>query len=230
MGSKARVLIIGGGFGGLFTALHLAGHADVTLLSDEERFTFRPLLYEYLSGEVEEWHIAPAYQELIDERIRFVQGQATDVDLSARQVSLANDHEPLEYDVLVLAVGGLTNFAGVPGAAEHSLSFRGIEDADRLRQRMVKALIDPPDPPRTYAVPDFRRGRQRQRRRTFHQMRICSMTPSTTGLKGNPACWSSRWALELCPEWRRHPNIENALHLSRVEVHTLLASARRRNS
>jgi len=53
MNSKAKVVIIGGGFGGLFTALELAGHADVTLLSDEPRFTFRPLLYEYLSGEVE---------------------------------------------------------------------------------------------------------------------------------------------------------------------------------
>ena len=76
MASKARVLIIGGGFAGLFTGLELAGHADVTLLSEEDRFTFRPLLYEYLSGEVEEWHIAPPYQELIDERINFVKGRA----------------------------------------------------------------------------------------------------------------------------------------------------------
>src|SRR6185295_5617554 len=102
MTSKARVLIIGGGFGGLFTALELAGHVDVTLLSEEERFTFRPLLYEYLSGEVEEWHIAPPYHELIDERINFVKGRATELDLAARKVSLADDPESqnrsLDYD------------------------------------------------------------------------------------------------------------------------------------
>src|SRR6476646_5974377 len=116
MASKAKVLIVGGGFGGLFTALELAGHTDVTLLSAEDRFTFRPLLYEYLSGEVEEWHIAPPYHELIDERINFVQGQAIDLDLSARRVIVASDlpasQRPLEYDALVVAVGGLTNFAG----------------------------------------------------------------------------------------------------------------------
>src|SRR5882757_1125391 len=144
MASKAKVLIIGGGFGGLFTALELAGHAEVTLLSAEDRFTFRPLLYEYLSGEVEEWHIAPAYGELIDERVKFVKGHATDLDLAARRVTFAEGSEPgeksLDYDALVIAVGGLTNFAGVPGAQEYALQFRGIDDADRLRQRMVDAL------------------------------------------------------------------------------------------
>src|ERR1700681_3540516 len=95
MASKARVLIIGGGFGGLFMALELARHADVTLLSEEDRFTFRPLLYEYLSGEVEEWHIAPPYHELIDERIKFVKGRATNLDLSARKMSLADGPDEL---------------------------------------------------------------------------------------------------------------------------------------
>ena len=66
---QTRVVIIGGGIGGLFTALELAGNADVTLISDEDHFLFTPMLYEYLSGEVEEWHIAPKYKELIDERI-----------------------------------------------------------------------------------------------------------------------------------------------------------------
>lgn len=228
MGSKSRVLIIGGGFGGLFTALHLAGDADVTLLSDEDRFTFRPLLYEYLSGEVEEWHIAPAYQELIDERIRFVQGQATDVDLSAKQVSLANNLAPLEYDVLVLAVGGLTNFAGVPGAAEHSLSFRGIEDADRLRQRMVKALdqIPPELPPQdvrsalTFAVVG---GGASGVELSTKMADLLNDAFTRRSLKGEPRVLVIEMGDRVVPgmgeDIRQY--VEHALHLSRVEVHTL---------
>jgi NADH dehydrogenase len=228
MVSKSRALIIGGGFGGLFTALHLAGDADVTLLSDEDRFTFRPLLYEYLSGEVEEWHIAPAYHELIDERIRFIKGQATNVDLSARQVSLANDHEPLEYDVLVLSVGGLTNFAGVPGAAEHSLSFRSIEDADRLRQRMVDALDQiPPDlPPQdvrsalTFAVVG---GGASGVELSTKMADLLNDAFSRRSLKGEPRVLVIEMGDRVVPgmgeEIREY--VEHALHLSRVEVHTM---------
>ena len=51
--SNPRIVIIGGGFGGLFTALDIAGAGDVTLISDADHFLFTPMLYEYLSGEVE---------------------------------------------------------------------------------------------------------------------------------------------------------------------------------
>ncbi|HYE15407.1 MAG TPA: FAD-dependent oxidoreductase, partial [Pyrinomonadaceae bacterium] len=63
---RARIVIVGGGFGGLFTALGLAGAGQVTLVSNEDHFLHTPLLYEYLSGEVEAWHIAPRYGELLD--------------------------------------------------------------------------------------------------------------------------------------------------------------------
>ncbi|HEY0097567.1 MAG TPA: NAD(P)/FAD-dependent oxidoreductase [Pyrinomonadaceae bacterium] len=137
---QARILIIGGGFGGLFTALDLAGDGEVTLVSAEDHFTFRPMLYEYLSGEVEAWHIAPHYRELLDDKIRFIHGAATDVDFEARRVVIEGWAEPQSYDVLVLAVGGVTNYAGVEGAQEYALPFRGIADADALRNRMIETL------------------------------------------------------------------------------------------
>lgn len=138
---QARILVIGGGFGGLFTALELAGEAEVTLVSAEDHFTFRPMLYEYLSGEVEAWHIAPHYRELFDDdKIRFIHGSASDVDFKARSVAIEGWAKRETYDVLVLAVGGVTNYAGVEGAEEHALPFRGISDADALRNRMIDAL------------------------------------------------------------------------------------------
>src|ERR687894_500288 len=79
--AQPRIVVIGGGFGGLFTALDLTGAGEVTLISREDHFLFTPLLYEYLSGEVEAWHIAPNYKELLDERIRFIRGDVTEIDL-----------------------------------------------------------------------------------------------------------------------------------------------------
>lgn len=138
--SKPRIVIIGGGIGGLFTALELAGEGDITLVTDEDHFLFTPMLYEYLSGEVEEWHIAPKYNELLDERVKHVQRPAAGVDFQARRVMLNSPAETLPYDILVLAVGGVTNYAGVPGAEEFAIPFRKIAHADLLRQRMVDAL------------------------------------------------------------------------------------------
>jgi len=147
---QARILIVGGGFGGLFTALQLTGTAtEVTLISGEDHFLFTPMLYEYLSGEVEAWQIAPRYKELLDERIRFIRGEATDIDLDRREVAIDGRTRRVGYDVLVLACGGVASFAGVEGAAEHALPFRTIAQADALRNRMIAALdrIAPDAPP-----------------------------------------------------------------------------------
>ena len=146
---KARIVIVGGGFGGVFSALDLAGSGNVTLISDDDHFLFTPMLYEYLSGEVEAWHIAPDYKELLDDNINFVQGEVTGIDLATREVIVASRKGPITYDVLVLAVGGVTNYAGVEGAEQHASPFRKLAHADQLRQRMIDALdhIPPSLPP-----------------------------------------------------------------------------------
>jgi NADH dehydrogenase len=136
---RARILVVGGGFGGLFTALGLAGAGDVTLVSNDDHFLHTPLLYEYLSGEVEAWHIAPPYRELFDD-VRFIQGAVTDVDFDAKEVAVAGRVRRFAYDYLVLAVGGVTSFWGVEGAEQHSLPFRKVRHADELRRRMIDAL------------------------------------------------------------------------------------------
>lgn len=144
--NRARICIVGGGFGGLFTALDLAGAGDVTLISREDHFVFTPMLYEYMSGEVEAWHIAPTYRELLDDRVRFIRGEVTEVNFRAHEVLIEGRVRRLGYDFLVLAVGGVTNYWGVEGAAEHALPFRRVAHAEALRQRMIDALDRiPPD-------------------------------------------------------------------------------------
>lgn len=137
-----KILVIGGGHGGLFTALELVGSGEVTLISDTDYFCFKPLLYEYLSGEVEAWHIAPYYKELFDDEIEFIKAKVENIDFTRNTVKLSTRKENIDYDVLVLAVGGVTNFWNVKGAEEFALPFRGITDADRLRKRMISAVDD----------------------------------------------------------------------------------------
>jgi NADH:ubiquinone reductase (non-electrogenic) len=137
--NRLKILIIGGGFGGLFTALDLPNSVDTTMVNDHDHFLFKPMLYEYLSGEVEAWHIAPDCKELLGDSASFIQGSVIAIDLNARTVTLASGRT-FSYDLLVLAPGAVTNYAGVKGAEEFSLPFRTLDDANRLRQRMTEAL------------------------------------------------------------------------------------------
>ncbi|HVS20289.1 MAG TPA: NAD(P)/FAD-dependent oxidoreductase [Pyrinomonadaceae bacterium] len=137
---KPRILIIGGGFGGLFSALDLSSAGDITLVSEEDHFLFTPMLYEYLSGEVQAWHIGPDYKELLDENVLLIRGVVTGINLNRREVTIESRAEKLAYDVLVLAVGGVTNYRGIEGAEQFTLPFRKLAHANALRRRMTEAL------------------------------------------------------------------------------------------
>jgi len=138
-----RICILGGGFGGLYTALRLtqlpwppAEVPEITLVDRHDRFVFSPLLYELLTGELQAWEIAPPFEQLLKgTSIRFVQGAVADIDLTARQVQLQNGRF-LDYDRLVLALGGETPLDGVPGAKEQAIPFRTVADAYRLEERL----------------------------------------------------------------------------------------------
>ncbi len=225
---KKRIVIAGGGFGGLFTALNLAGAGDVTLISDEDHFLFAPMLYEYLSGEVEEWHIAPQYKELLDQDINLVQDGVAGIDLEGRSVTFESSRGPLSYDVLVLAVGGVTNFAGVVGAAQFSLPFRKIAHADALRQRMVEALdAVPPDlPPQdvrsalTFAVVGAGASGAELSTKMADLLRDAF---ERRALRGEPRILLLEMGDKVVPGMGEEIRafVESALQKSRVELHTL---------
>lgn len=133
------ICILGGGFGGLYTALRLSQFdwqplrtPQIVLVDRNDRFLFAPLLYELMTGELNAWEIAPPYVELLaNTDIRFLQGKVSDIDLPAQTVQL-KDGQVLPYDCLVLALGGEPRLDLVPGAAEHAFPFQTIEDAYRL--------------------------------------------------------------------------------------------------
>ncbi|HKC64520.1 MAG TPA: NAD(P)/FAD-dependent oxidoreductase [Pyrinomonadaceae bacterium] len=224
---QARIVVIGGGFGGLFTVLDLAGAGEVTLLSPEDHFLFTPMLYEYLSGEVEAWHIAPYYKELLDESVRFIRGDATEVDLKAREVTVAGRKDKLSYDVLVLAVGGVTNYWNIEGAEEYAMPFRKLAHADALRHRMVDALDSvPPDLSAeetgralTFAVVGGGASGVELSTKMADLLRDAF---KRRALQGEPRVMVVEMGEQLVPgmgdEIRKF--VEDALHKSHVEIHT----------
>lgn len=140
---SARICILGGGFGGLYTALRLSQlpwnqqkKPEIVLVDRSDRFLFSPLLYELITGELQTWEIAPPFEEVLaGTGVRFCQGEVQGIDLQAKSVQLQTGPE-LGYDRLLLALGGETPLNLAPGAAEHALPFRSIRDAYRLEERL----------------------------------------------------------------------------------------------
>jgi len=148
----ARICILGGGFGGLYTALRLSQlpweplqKPEIVLVDQRDRFVFLPLLYELLTGELQTWEVAPPFSELLATTgIQFHQTAVTGIDPEAQRVYLA-DEQVLPYDRLVLALGGETPLTMAPGTAEHAIAFRTIDDVYRLQERLRVLEASPAD-------------------------------------------------------------------------------------
>jgi len=109
----ARICILGGGFGGLHTALRLSQlpwestqKPEIVLVDQSDRFLFSPLLYELLTGELQTWEIAPPFEELLQNTgVRFCQSIVSEIHIDQQRVHLQNSEE-IPYDRLILALGG----------------------------------------------------------------------------------------------------------------------------
>ncbi|KAL4379013.1 hypothetical protein GQ457_02G010180 [Hibiscus cannabinus] len=153
---KPRVCILGGGFGGLYTALRLESllwpedkKPQVLLIDQSERFVFKPMLYELLSGEVDAWEIAPRFSELLaNTGVQFLQdkvkllhpsdhwGMNGNKQSSSGGTVLLESGLLIEYDWLVLALGAEAKLDVVPGALEFALPFSTLEDALRVDNKL----------------------------------------------------------------------------------------------
>ncbi len=144
----ARIVILGGGFGGVAAALELErrltpAEASITLVSRENFTLFTPLLPEVASGGLGLRDVlTPVRTQL--RRSAFLLGDVCGVDLDARTVdvehALLGGHIAVPYDQLVLALGSVTSTFGLSGVAERALPLKTIEDAARLRNRVITML------------------------------------------------------------------------------------------
>ena len=143
MNESMPTVILGGGFAGLFAALHLCHRRyprPIVLIDQAERFIFKPLLYELLSGEMSENQVWPRYEELFDcSGIAFVQDTVEKIDLHQRQVRLASGL-CYSYGNLLLSLGSSASYFGTQGAKENSWTFRTGDDATDLRKHLRDRL------------------------------------------------------------------------------------------
>jgi NADH dehydrogenase len=143
-----RIVILGGGFGGIATALRLERHlrqgeADVSLVSRENFTVFTPMLPEVSSGGLETRHVVTPVRAQL-RRTRFILGDVTSVDLDAHTIVveqlLNGTTTTVGYDQLVFALGSVTSTFNLPGVAERSLPLKTLEDAERLRNHVIAML------------------------------------------------------------------------------------------
>lgn len=130
------VVLIGGGFAGLTTALALSRdrpRCPIILVEPRPRFVFIPLLYELLSGEVRLWEIAPSLRNLIAGKgIIVIQEYVKKMDID-RKLVITSSGKAIDYSQLVIATGSKPDFLGIPGASDHALMFNQIEDVQILK-------------------------------------------------------------------------------------------------
>lgn len=147
---KARILILGGGFAGVYAALEFERAlrrrsivAEVTLVARDNFFLFTPMLPEIAASELEMNSIVNPLRKLL-KRVNVFVGEILKIDPAKRSVALRHgeDQHPheLEFDHLILALGGGSNFFGLRGVEEHAFTFKTLDDAVRLRNHLIRLI------------------------------------------------------------------------------------------
>jgi len=146
---KTKIVILGGGFGGLYTALHLEKtlardpDVEITLVNKENFILFTPMLHEVAASDLDMTHIVNPIRKLL-KRVRFFDGDVQEIDLPNKRVHVSHGLEAhehiLEYDHLVLALGSITNFFNIPGLQERAITMKSLGDAIHLRNNLIENL------------------------------------------------------------------------------------------
>ena len=144
---ETRVVVVGGGIGGLAAARHLdrllggRREVEITLVNRDNFFLLSPLLFEACSGVLELRHCAQPIRPCL-RRVRFVEASAQEIDVARRMVRVAGPDDAereLAFDHVVIALGAATNFSLIRGS-EHARTFKTVADALLLRNHVIEQL------------------------------------------------------------------------------------------
>ncbi|MEU0170523.1 NAD(P)/FAD-dependent oxidoreductase [Streptomyces iakyrus] len=153
---RARILVVGGGYVGMYTALRLQrrlkreldrGDVEITVVTPDPYMTYQPFLPEAAAGAISPRHVVVPLRRVLD-RCRVLIGEATAVDHAERTATittLATEEEGtggqrLPYDELVLAPGSVSRTLPIPGLADHGIGFKTVEEAIGLRNHVIEQM------------------------------------------------------------------------------------------
>lgn len=144
-----RIVILGGGFGGIYTALQLEKllgrkkDFEIVLVNKENYFIYQPMLAEVVGGSVGLIDTVSSIRKLLP-KTRLCVRDISSVDLDKKIVYLSPEFThteyELSYDHLVLALGNVTDFRGIPGLHEHAMPFKNLADAILIRNRIIDVI------------------------------------------------------------------------------------------
>lgn len=136
--NEKKVLIIGGGFGGISAALELekiTKEVKITLVSDRNHFEFHPALYRVVTGETPLEVCVPLSHIFEGKKIEVLQDKIVSVDLASNEV-LGESGSHYTFDYLILALGAETAYFNIPGLKEYSFGFKSITEALKLKRHL----------------------------------------------------------------------------------------------
>src|SRR6266436_4663389 len=142
MGEKHRVVILGGGFGGLAAAQKLKrAPVDVTLIDRRNFHLFQPLLYQVATGSLSPGEIAAPLRGVLSRQknTQVLLGEAVDIDPEAKRVTLL-DGDFFEYDSLIVATGSKTSYYGNDAWRDWAPSLKSVEEATAIRHKILYAF------------------------------------------------------------------------------------------
>jgi NADH:ubiquinone reductase (H+-translocating) len=142
-----QILILGGGFAGVYTARYLESlrpeEASITLINRENYWVYQPMLPEVISGSIGLTNVVSPIRRLCP-RTNLIMREVEHIDLEKQIVTVSPGFRPrqlqLKYDHLVIALGNITSFHGMPGMIENAMPFRTLADAMVLRNHLIHVL------------------------------------------------------------------------------------------
>lgn len=147
MARNARIVIIGGGYVGMYAALRLqkklkADEASVTIIDPQANMTYQPFLPEAAAGSIEPRHVVVPLRKVL-RRCHVLTARATSISRANREVTLmtaAGEERKIGYDVLVVAPGSVARTLPIPGLAENGISFKSVAEAIYLRNHVLSLM------------------------------------------------------------------------------------------
>lgn len=151
--AKEKVLIVGGGFGGVKAALELSGDKrfDVTLLTDHDNLRYYPTLYHNATGGSRSNSVIPFKEIFANKHLTVFIERAVSIDRKAKKIITSNKQE-FAYDTLILGLGVVTNYFGIKGLQEFSYGIKSNHDAEKLEAHLHRQLQEEHGPDLNYVI------------------------------------------------------------------------------